>query len=281
MLTTTDGLTLFHRADVPSDPRGLVLLWHGLGEHSGRYEHVIAALTGAGFAVHAIDHRGHGRSEGKRAFVRSYDEFMSDLVQFRRLVVEQYPDGFPLVVLGHSMGGNLALGHVLRHPGGVTGLALSAPALKPGDDIGPMLQKVAMFLGRFAPAVRPDGLDATALSRDQKVVADYEDDPLVYSGKLSAGVAAALLGEMATFPGRYAELELPVLVLHGTDDRLANVEGSRELEAGATNADVTAQYYDGLFHEVFNEPERQRVIDDLLAWLDSLVPAAGSQSAGA
>ncbi len=266
-----DGLTIFHRAWLPDgDPKAVVLLFHGLGEHSGRYGHVAEALVDRGYAVHALDHRGHGRSEGKRVFVRDYGEFQRDLVQFRRLV-EQEHTRLPLFVLGHSMGGNLAMGHVLDHQEGVRGLALSGAALAVTPDVSPALQKVAGVLAKVAPGLRPQGLDANAVSRDPAVVQAYLSDPLVYSGKVSAGLAGALFGAIDRFPARFAELRLPLLIMHGTADRLVPVSGSRALEAGATNAAVTTHYYEGLFHEILNEPEQQQVIGDLLAWLDGVL----------
>ena len=271
---TADGLTLWRQWWLPDgEPRAVVLLLHGLGEHSGRYEHVAAALVHNGYAVHAVDHRGHGRSEGARAFVRSYDEFMGDVAAFRRLVEAQHPS-VPLVVLGHSMGANLAVGHVLDHQEGVAVLALSGAALAPGASLKPVMIKAAKVLGRLVPKLRPDKLDAEAISRDPAVVARYRNDRLVYTGRLSAGVAGALLSAMERFPARYGELRVPILILHGTADALADVNGAHRLEAGAVNAAVTSHYYDGLFHEVFNEPEHDRVIADLVAWLDSLGPAS-------
>lgn len=265
-----DGLAIYHQSWLPDgEPRAVVLLLHGLGEHSGRYRHVAAALAGAGYAVHALDHRGHGQSGGKPVFVKSYGELTDDIAAFRTRIEAQHP-GVPLVVLGHSMGGNLAVGHVLDHQQGVAGLALSGPALKVGDDLTPGKIKVFSLVAKVAPGLRPQGLDASAISRDPAVVQAYRDDPLVYTGKVTAGLGAALIGAMGGFPARYAELRLPILLLHGADDRLAAVEGSRQLERLAVNADVTAHYYDGLYHEVFNEPERDQVIGDLLAWLSSV-----------
>lgn len=271
-LTSGDGTTtIFHRSWLPDDePRSAVLLVHGLGEHSGRYEHVASALVEAGHAVYALDHRGHGRSSGRRAYVRRYEELADDLVMFRRHVEVEQPD-VPLFVLGHSMGGNLAVDHVLDHQDGVAGLVLSGPALQVGDAIPPLQLKVFKVLGRVAPGLKPQGLDADAISRDPDVVAAYRSDPLVYTGKIPAGLGAALISRMETFPARYKELTVPVLVMHGTDDRLADIGGSRTLEAGAVNAPVTAHYYEGLFHEVFNEPERERVLGDLVAWIDGVL----------
>jgi alpha-beta hydrolase superfamily lysophospholipase len=270
-LHADDGLSIYHQAWLPEgEPAAVVLLVHGLGEHSGRYAHVAEALVGAGYAVHALDHRGHGKSDGKRVYVKSYDELMRDLAMFRAHVEAQHP-GRPLVVLGHSMGGNLAIGHVLDHQEGVTGMVLSGPALKVGDDLSPAKVKIFTAVARIAPGFRPEGLDATSISRDPAVVAAYQADPLVFTGKITAGLGAALIGAMQRLPHRYGELRLPVLVLHGTDDQLASVAGSHEFEAGAVNAEVTTHYYDGLYHEVFNEPERETVIGDLLAWLQRTV----------
>ena len=267
--TSFDGLSIFHQSWLPDgDPKGVVMLVHGLGEHSGRYGHVAGRLIAAGYAVHALDHRGHGRSEGKRVFVKSYDEFMADMIQFRGLIEAEHPD-VPLFALGHSMGGNIVMGHALDHQAGLAGMVLSGPALKIGDDFSPTKMKVLSLIAKVAPGVRPEGLSADAISRDQAVVDAYRADPLVFTGKISAGLGSALIGAMQRFPDRYAELTVPVLVMHGTEDRLASVAGSRELEAGATNADVTAHYYDGLYHEIFNEPEQADVLNDLVTWLDA------------
>lgn len=266
-----DGETIYRQGWSPDDePRAVVLLVHGLGEHSGRYEHVARTLVDAGYAVHALDHRGHGKSSGKRAFVEHYDDLLRDLHQFRTLVTSEHP-GRPLVVLGHSMGGNIAMGYALGNQDGIAALVLSGPALRVGDDFSPVQLKVLGAIAKIAPGLRPQGLSADAISRDPAVVDAYRNDPLVYTGKISAGLGAALIGAMQSFPDRYEQLRLPVLVLHGTDDQLADVAGSRELEARAVNADLTAHYYEGLYHEVFNEPEQDQVLADLTAWLDAHV----------
>ena len=267
--TAFDGLSIFHQSWSPAgDPVAAVMLIHGLGEHSGRYSHVARALTDADLAVHALDHRGHGKSEGKRSFVRSYDEFMSDLIQFRAHIEAQHP-GLPLILLGHSMGGNLAVGHTLDHQDGIAGLALSGAALQVGSDLSPAKLKMFRVIAKIAPSFRPEGLSAEAISRDPAVVAAYQNDPLVFTGKISAGLGAALIGAMERFPARYHELTLPIAIMHGTEDQLAGVEGSRALESAAVNAQVTAHYYEGLYHEIFNEPEQDQVLADLVSWVTS------------
>lgn len=262
-----DGTSIFHRTwSRDGEPRAIVLLVHGLGEHSGRYGHVAQVLVDAGYVVRALDHRGHGRSGGRRAFVKRYDELLHDLHQFRTIVQREHPD-IPLALLGHSMGGNIAMGYTLGNQDGIAALVLSGPALQIGDDFSPFQLTVFSAIAKIAPGLRPQGLSDEAISRDPAVVQAYRDDPLVYGGKVSAGLGAALIGAMASFPARYDQLRLPILVLHGTDDRLADVAGSRALEAAAVNADITAHYYEGLFHEVFNEPERDQVLADLTNWL--------------
>ena len=270
-LTAFDGLNIFHRAWSPAgDPIAVVMLIHGLGEHSGRYDHVAKALTDAGIAVHALDLRGHGKSDGKRTFVKSYDEFMKDVVQFRAHIEGQHPD-LPLVILGHSMGGNLAVGHTLDHQSGIAGLALSGAALEVGSDLSPAKLKAFRLIAKVAPSFRPESLSADAISRDPAVVSAYRNDQLVYTGKISAGLGAALIGAMDRFPARYGDFTLPIVVMHGTDDQLASVAGSRALQAGAVNADVTAHYYEGLYHEIFNEPEQDQVLADLVSWIKSVL----------
>jgi acylglycerol lipase len=271
---TPDALTIYHQAWLPDGvPKAVVILLHGLAEHSGRYAHVAKVLTDAGYGVHALDHRGHGKSDGKRTYVKSYADYQRDILQFRRLVELRHPD-LPVFVLGHSMGGNLALGHVLDHQAGVRGMAVSAPALAPGTSLSPAKIKLAKLLGKIAPGLRPEKLSADAVSRDPAVVAAYVADPLVFNGKVTAGAAAALLGSMESFPARFTELRLPILLQHGTADALVDIAGTRQLEAGAVNARVTTHYYDGLYHEVFNEPEQAAVLADTVAWLDSVL--AGS-----
>jgi acylglycerol lipase len=274
ILNAHDSLSLYHQAWLPDgEPKGVVMLVHGLGEHSGRYAHVAARLDDAGYAVHAIDHRGHGKSQGPRAYVESYDDFLHDMVTLRDHVTAEHP-GLPLIVLGHSMGGLIALTHVLDHQDGVTGLVLSGPALVVGDDFSPLVVKALGLMAKVAPKLRPQGLSADAISRDPEVVGADRAHPLVYTGKISAALANALVQTMQRTPPRYPDLTLPVLLLHGTNDQLADVRGSRQLEAEAENADVTAHYYEGLYHEVFNEPEQEQVLGDLLAWIDATVTAS-------
>ncbi|PIE33994.1 MAG: lysophospholipase [Ilumatobacter coccineus] len=272
--TTADKRVLYRQSWLPdADITAVVILIHGLAEHSGRYADLARYLNSAGYGVETFDLRGHGRSDGPRAMIRSYDEFMADVAQFRSLVTAEHPDR-PLVIAGHSMGGHIVMGHLIRAPKGLAGAVLSGPALVAGDDLGAVTAALAPLIGRLAPRLRLTQLDATSICRDPAVVDRYLNDPLVFNGKISAGLGGALLAEMATFPNHYSRLDLPILLLHGTADKLASVDGSRQLEASATTADITAHYYEGWYHEVFNEPDHLVVYRDLVTWLDQVAGTA-------
>jgi alpha-beta hydrolase superfamily lysophospholipase len=245
-------------------PAGLILVVHGVAEHAGRYHHVADLLLGLGLRVAILDHRGHGRSGGKRLLVRDLSEFTADLETLRRL---ELVTGAPTYLLGHSMGGCIALDYALDHQSSLAALVLSAPAVLPGDDINPVLMRVAKVLGKVAPGLPGQKLSSASISRDAAVVAAYDADPLVFRGKLSAGVGGAMLRAMDTFPGRLPSLTLPLLVLSGTEDKLVNPDGARLVDRLAGSTDKTLKMYDGLYHEVFNEPEKELVLGDLRDWL--------------
>ncbi|MCX7055972.1 MAG: lysophospholipase [Proteobacteria bacterium] len=249
-------------------PRGVVVLVHGLAEHCGRYGELVERLTGRGLAVYAMDHRGHGRSPGPRAMIGRFRWLVED-VQTRLEVARGAHPGLPLFLLGHSMGGAIALETALSQPVSLAGLVLSAPALG-ADPAVPALQvAIARLLSRVAPSIGVLRLPADAISRDPLVVGDYERDPLVYRGSIPARTAVELLQAMRGFTARAAALRVPTLVLHGTADRLVPIAQAESVWRTFGSADFSVQRYEGLYHEVFNEPERARVQADLQAWLEA------------
>jgi acylglycerol lipase len=264
--STSDGLTLFERHWQPEGPtRADVVIVHGYAEHSGRYEHVGEALADRGYAVHAFDLRGHGQSEGRRVFVRSVDEYLGDLDTF----LARCRDGDrPLFLLGHSMGGTIVTLEAATRSPLLDGLILSGPALT-ASGTSPVVAWIVQVLGRFLPRLRTRKLDAAAVSRDPAVVAAYDADPLVDRGKMYAGLAAAMMRAMRTIDRDVARIRLPLLVMHGTEDQLADPQGSRSLHERVSSPDKTLHLYAGLYHEIFNEPEQQEVLADVVAWLDA------------
>ena len=248
----------------PSAPAGLILVCHGVAEHAGRYHHVADVLVDLGLRVAIPDHRGHGRSGGKRILARDFSEFTADVETLRRL---ELVEGKPTYLLGHSMGGGIALDYALDHQSSLAALILSAPAVLPGDDISPALMKVAKTVGKYVPSLPGQKLSSASVSRDPAVVAAYDADPLNYRGKLKAGVGGAMLRAMDSFPSRLPSLRLPLLVMSGTDDKLVNPQGAKLVDQLAGSKDKTLKMYDGLYHEIFNEPEKDLVLGDLSDWL--------------
>jgi alpha-beta hydrolase superfamily lysophospholipase len=259
------GTTLFTQTWRGADPRALVVLVHGWAEHSGRYGHVAEALVDAGYAVAALDQRGHGRSGGPRALVRDLRELSGDLALFRQRLAASWE--LPQVLLGHSVGGAVVLQHLLDPHEPTPAVVLSAPYVRNAAAVNPVLRTLAPVVGRLAPTAPTQRLDSRDVSRDPAVVAAYDDDPLNHRGPVPAGTGATLLaieGRIVPEAGRITE---PVLVVHGERDRLADVEGSRALAGALGSDDVTLRTYPGLYHEVFNEPERDQVLADVVAWL--------------
>ncbi|MFD5177108.1 alpha/beta hydrolase [Nocardia sp. NPDC058379] len=248
-----------------SDPRAVVVLVHGVAEHSGRYEYVGDALAAQGFAVYALDHIGHGLSEGAAANIGSMHAAADNVAALLDLAGKAHP-GVPRFLLGHSMGSLVVLHLATRGPVDVAGVVVSAPPL----DIplgNPVQRLAAPLLTRIAPNLGVLTLDSSTISRDPAVVRAYDDDPLVFRGKLPARTAVEILQHTALVKQRLDALTPPLLVVHGTADTIAAPSSADVLERDAGSSDVTVLRYPGLFHEVFNEPERDQVIADVVDWL--------------
>lgn len=269
-LTTYDGLALFVQGWHPEKPqRGAVVLVHGYAEHSDRYQHVAAFLTARGYAVHAYDQRGYGRSEGRRAFVWSFDEYISDLHDVVSRVRRAEEADCPLFLLGHSMGGPVCALYCLDHGARPAGLILSSPSLRVNEDMAPILRQLAGVVGRLAPTLPTVYLKHNTLSRDPAVVAWSEADPLNYHGRIRARTGQEILRAADHLLKRVEDLTVPLLIFHGTADRLIAVDGSRELYRRAGSSDKTLKLYEGFYHETMNEPENDEVLTDLADWLDA------------
>ncbi|HET6257749.1 lysophospholipase [Pseudonocardia sp.] len=260
------GVELYWQGRLPvGEATGVLLLSHGLGEHSGRYGNVVDALVPDGWAVYGVDHRGHGRSEGRRAHLVRYDDWLADFDAFRRQVAARH-DGLPVFLLGHSMGGQIALAYALEHQDELRGLVLSAPALA-SNAVPQAAVPVLRALAKVAPTLRPAGIDPTKISKDPAVVANYRADPLVHHGHPTLGLSTALFGQFDVLPERARALRIPVLMQYGTLDELVDVSGFRRLESTWGSSDRTVHRYEGLWHEIYNEPEREGPLSDLREWL--------------
>jgi acylglycerol lipase len=247
----------------PESAGGLVVIVHGFGEHSGRYGHVADRLTRDGWTVFALDHHGHGRSEGPRGRI-SFPDAVADIDRLVDLSVERRP-GLPLFLLGHSMGGALALRYALAHPDRLSGLILSGPLVQvEGRAAAQLLGRV---LGRLVPNLPLARLDPNLVSRDPGVVRAYVEDPLVFHQPLPAATVSEFLRHAATLPAEVDRIRLPTLLMYGTEDRLCAPQGAVLVSRRIGASDLTTKPYDGLYHEILNEPERERVLDDVCGWL--------------
>jgi alpha-beta hydrolase superfamily lysophospholipase len=267
-LSTDDGLHLFTRSWPSSSPRAVVALVHGYAEHSGRYDHVARTFTEQGATVHAYDQRGHGHSDGRQAYVASFERYLDDLDRFLDHVRAQTPD-VPLFLFGHSMGGLVVLKHVLDRNPSPRGLLLSAPAIQINPDLAPLVRRIAQFIGRWFPTLPTTRSPQGAISRDPDVVAEAQNDPLNYHGRVLARTGAEMLRAGRDVQTNLSALDDPFLVIHGTADRLATPSWSQRLYEQAVSDDKTIHLYEGLYHETFNEPEQDEVLHDLGTWLDA------------
>ncbi|HEX9094817.1 MAG TPA: alpha/beta hydrolase [Candidatus Dormibacteraeota bacterium] len=266
-LKTADGLDLFlRRWETEGVPRQWTfVLVHGLGEHSGRYQHLAEWFTPRGAIVYATDLRGHGRSGGQRGHAPSLNALLDDI----DLVVKRAraESGEPLVLIGHSFGGLLAIAYALDRPDGIDKAVFSAPALVARVKVPAWKQA----LGRVLPTIAPKAsfaneIDPNVLSHDAAIGPAYTADPLVHN-QITAGLYAATIARGGEFIRRAPELRVPFLLMHGRDDQIVHPAGSQRFFAGATAPERAFCLYPGLYHEIFNEVDRERVFQDIESWL--------------
>lgn len=261
------GAKLFFQSWSPdSPPKAIILLVHGYAEHSGRYQYFAEHCVNQGFAVYALDHWGHGKSDGTYGFVPRFSVFHDGL---EALLANARADhvALPIILVGHSMGGLISANYLIENQTKLAGCVLSGPAVKAAEEPSKLMLLISKFLSIFAPKLGVLALDANGVSRDPKVVADYLADPLVYTGKMGARLATEMLGTMAFVQENAHEITLPVLMLHGGKDSLAAVDGSSFLDTHVCSADKTLKIYPELFHEIFNEPEKDQVLSDMTNWI--------------
>jgi len=275
-LHTRDGATLplcVWRAQA-ARPRAAIALLHGLAEHSGRYAAFAARMNAAGIDVYAIDLRGHGRASGRRAWVTRFDDYLEDadaLVAWAGAACAQ--QATPLFLMGHSMGGAIAALYAIeRAPAGtgsvpLAGLLLSSPALAPGRDVPAWMIAASRMISAVWPRFPAMKIDAALLARDASVVAANRADPLVHHGAIPARTGAEVLAAMQRIEAGRASLRMPLLIWHGTADRLTEPDGSRDFGAHVGSPDRTLTLYEGHYHETLNDLGRDEVTANLIDWI--------------
>jgi acylglycerol lipase len=265
---SSDRLDLFARGWVPKGvPKAAIALIHGHGEHSGRYAHVGQALVEQGFALLGFDLRGHGKSGGPRGHTPSFEAFMSDIDLFLEELAGRFP-GVPQFLYGHSIGAVLVLNYALRRKTRLAGLISTAVAFHTSVEEQKVKVLMARVLGTLMPAVAiASGLDPKTLSRDPAVVEAYISDPLVHN-RITLGFGKTMLTAVPWTFNHASELQLPLLIMHGTKDRLGYPRGSQEFASLAPKDKVTLKMWDGFYHEIHNEPQKAEVFKVITDWLE-------------
>lgn len=252
-----------------SQARGSVVIMHGLGEHSGRYRHVAGFFNECGLSVRCYDHRGHGRSQGKRGDVINGDPMLQDA----EIIIEDFSTRYaePPFLFGHSMGGLFAARFALSHLSPLRGLILSSPAL--ALRLSAFQLKMLRFMHMLAPSVAlPNGVSPALLSHDPKIVAAYKADPLVHR-KISARLLTSMLSSIAYCQSHASEMAVPTLMLVAGADRVLDADGSKRFFAQLPAGTAQLHMYEGMYHEIFNELDAHRPLADLKMWLDDVALA--------
>ena len=262
-----NNFNLYYQSWLPEGaPNAVLLVVHGIAEHSGRYSNLVNYFVPKGYAVYSFDLRGHGKSDGTRSHIEHFSYYLDDVKTYFDIVKKQNPNA-KIFLVGHSMGSTIAIAYAVEHQSELSGLIVSGTTLKAGNSINKASILMAKILSVLAPRMGVAALDANGISRDKAVVAAYINDPLVYTGKLRARWGTELLKTMEKLKSKISELSLPILIMHGSADRLSDPSSSKMLFDGVSSKEKTLKLYEGFYHEIFNDPERQQVFSDMEAWL--------------
>jgi len=247
------------------EAKAILVIVHGLAEHSGRYMNVVNHFVPLGYAVHGFDHPGHGKSDGIRVCVERFEDYTDTL----KICFDRIRPGKPVFLVGHSMGGLIGAVYLLDHQRELTGAVLSGPAVKVPDKITPTVTLVGKLLSALMPRFGLLGLEAEGVCRDPAVVEAYISDPLVHKGKITARLAAEMLKAMRHISAQASKITLPIIIVQGGADRLVDAAGARMLYDTVSSPDKEIRIYEGFYHEVFNEPERESVLRDVGQWIEA------------
>lgn len=267
-LSSNSGCRIYTQNWQPGDePKAVLILVHGLAEHSNRYVGIANYFTEQGYAVYALDHEGHGHSQGLRGYINSFDDFLTTLDQYLNNIANQHP-GKKLFLVGHSMGGVISSAYLLEHQQKLAGCILSGAALATGDVISPVQKVVLNTLSKVLPKLPVLQLEANDVCHDPAVVEAYKNDPHVFTGKIRVRLITEILRTADRVLKNAANISLPMLILHGGDDKMASPSGSEKLYAGISSSDKTLKIYPGLYHEIFLEPEKLEIYATIHTWLE-------------
>jgi alpha-beta hydrolase superfamily lysophospholipase len=266
MMETSDGQSIFVcEWSKPENPTANILLVHGLGEHCGRYDHVAQFMINQGYTFTSFDLIGHGKTPGLRGHIPSFDIITKDINQLLHQIEQKYP-GLPTFIYGHSLGGLLALYHGITQRSNLRGIIATSPGLEPSIPVPAYKVMLAKIMNKLMPAFTlENGLDLDGLSRDKQVVTMYKNDPLVHK-MVSASLGMDILTRGAWISARVQEFCVPILILHGTQDRIAKYAASEKLASLRPDL-ITFKSWEGFYHETHNEPEQNQVLSYISEWI--------------
>ncbi len=266
---SADDLKIFYRKYHAGSEKARMIIAHGLGEHSGRYDNVVERLLPMGVSVWAPDHRGHGQSDGRRGHIDSFSQYLEDLRKLVEIARDGMAEDVKIFLLGHSLGGLIALRFAAGFPEMVDGVIISSPALGVTVDV----PVVKAFAGKIMSTLWPtlslsNELDASKISHDEEVVRAYMNDPLVHD-QVSARWFTEFLSAMEAAGRSATEIKVPLLMQLAGDDHLTSADASKRFFESLGSVDKTLYVYEGLYHEIYNGrvKEKKQVLDDLNAWL--------------
>ena len=261
---------IFYRKWEPEErqPRAVILLIHGLAEHSGRYTSLAEYLVGRGYVIYAPDHRCHGCSGGEKALVDDMDCMLDDLALLLDIATGEHPT-LPVFALGHSLGGLLGACFTILHQDRLAGTVLSAPVIMVGASVPGVVKTISKVLAKVAPRLGVQELESVWLSHDPAIVEEYDQDPLNYRGKVMAKTGTEMMRKADWAMENMATISIPILCLHGSQDKLADPAGSQFICDHVSSADKTLRIFDGLYHEIFNEYGKEQIYEIVGDWLDA------------
>jgi acylglycerol lipase len=262
---------LYYQSWLPEiEPGAAIILVHGIVEHSGRYENTASYLISKGYAVYALDHRYHGRSEGKHGCLDHYSYFMDDLRTFHDLVKKLQP-GKKTFLLGHSMGAGIALAYGINNQNDLSGLLISGNSLYIEPHVPSLLVTMMLLISALAPGLGIYKINSSLLCHDKNIVQALDNDPLSFRGKMTARLTVEFAHAMDQLVSQITKIKIPVLIMHGSDDRVCSPKGAMQAYKNIRSSDKTLKLYPGSYHEILNEPGKARVLEDIGNWLDERV----------
>ena len=266
-LAATDGHNVFYRSSIPKHPQAHIIIIHGYGEHGGRYQHVMQHLAGKGFACFTPDHRGHGKSAKRLGFIKRIERIIQDIYELKELITKDY-SARTIFLFGHSMGALLTLNYLIAHPSEIQGAALIAPMIIIPDYISPVLKALTGLISALFPTLPVQNFDTAETTRDPEIIAAANKDPLNYHGKIRARTGAEMMKSMEYVNAHLDSITTPLLIMQGSEDKILPIESSGRVYRLVSSQDKTLKIFEGLYHELINEPEKEEVLAYITDWIE-------------